>query len=148
MERFRDLVDSGTLEASPDSAWKGISSRPSHWRASPGRNVEKQRGSGAVLPLDAAAGVTVMHFSCLFEMGNTRVIDAAYGPREVQSKGQQGNNKEAFTVPNALHRCGQRLSREPEHSDTLQPTGDPWGLYMFLCHVFPSPLSTTVIVEL
>ncbi|PUZ78377.1 hypothetical protein GQ55_1G447800 [Panicum hallii var. hallii] len=104
----------------------------------------------ALTSMDALA---VMHFSCLFfsclfEMGNTRVIDAAYGPREVQSKGQQGNNKEAFTVPNALHGCGQRLSREPEHSDTLQTTGDPWGLYMFLCHVFPSPLSTTVIVEL
>jgi ribonuclease PH len=36
----------------------------------------------ALTSMDALA---VMHFSCLFEMGNTRVIDAAYGPREVDS---------------------------------------------------------------
>ncbi|PVH36141.1 hypothetical protein PAHAL_6G006000 [Panicum hallii] len=48
----------GTLEASPDSAWKRRSSRPSHWRASPGRNGEEQSSGGTVLALDAPAGVT------------------------------------------------------------------------------------------
>ncbi|GJN15186.1 hypothetical protein PR202_gb02080 [Eleusine coracana subsp. coracana] len=34
--------------------------------------------------------------SALFEMGNTRVIAAVYGPREVQNKGQLVNSKEAL----------------------------------------------------
>ncbi|CAL4929068.1 unnamed protein product [Urochloa decumbens] len=56
--------------------------------------------------------------SALFEMGNTRVIAAVYGPREVQHKGQQVNNKEA------LVRCEYRMAEFSTGDRRRKPKGD------------------------
>ncbi|OEL28831.1 Exosome complex component RRP41-like protein [Dichanthelium oligosanthes] len=65
--------------------------------------------------------------SALFEMGNTRVIAAVYGPREVnsptlisavQNKGQQVNSKEA------LVRCEYRMAEFSTGDRRRKPKGD------------------------
>ncbi|KAF0911772.1 hypothetical protein E2562_012279 [Oryza meyeriana var. granulata] len=56
--------------------------------------------------------------SALFEMGNTRVIAAVYGPREVQNKGQQVNSKEA------LVRCEYRMADFSTGDRRRKPKGD------------------------
>ncbi|RLN31067.1 exosome complex component RRP41-like [Panicum miliaceum] len=56
--------------------------------------------------------------SALFEMGNTRVIAAVYGPREVQKKGQQVNSKEA------LVRCEYRMAEFSTGDRRRKPKGD------------------------
>ncbi|CAD6271245.1 unnamed protein product [Miscanthus lutarioriparius] len=56
--------------------------------------------------------------SALFEMGNTRVIAAVYGPREVQNKGQQVNSNEA------LVRCEYRMAEFSTGDRRRKPKGD------------------------
>ncbi|BAT07056.1 exosome complex component RRP41 homolog [Oryza sativa Japonica Group] len=56
--------------------------------------------------------------SALFEMGNTRVIAAVYGPREVQNKGQQVNSKDA------LVRCEYRMADFSTGDRRRKPKGD------------------------
>ncbi|KAJ4768855.1 Exosome complex component RRP41 [Rhynchospora pubera] len=56
--------------------------------------------------------------SALFEMGNTRVIAAVYGPREVQNKGQQMNNTEA------LVRCEYSMANFSTGDRARKPKGD------------------------
>ncbi|KAK8446779.1 hypothetical protein SEVIR_9G543901v4 [Setaria viridis] len=56
--------------------------------------------------------------SALFEMGNTRVIAAVYGPREVQNKGQQVNSKEA------LVHCEYRMAEFSTGDRRRKPKGD------------------------
>ncbi|CAD6272034.1 unnamed protein product [Miscanthus lutarioriparius] len=56
--------------------------------------------------------------SALFEMGNTRVIAAVYGPREVQNKGQQVNINEA------LVRCEYRMAEFSTGDRRRKPKGD------------------------
>uniref|UniRef100_K4AJL5 Uncharacterized protein n=1 Tax=Setaria italica TaxID=4555 RepID=K4AJL5_SETIT len=56
--------------------------------------------------------------SALFEMGNTRVIAAVYGPREVQNKGQQVNSKEA------LVHCEYRMAEFSTGDWRRKPKGD------------------------
>ncbi|CAN6285666.1 unnamed protein product [Urochloa humidicola] len=51
-------------------------------------------------------------------MGNTRVIAAVYGPREVQHKGQQVNNKEA------LVRCEYKMAEFSTGDQRRKPKGD------------------------
>ncbi|WOL01502.1 exosome complex component [Canna indica] len=55
--------------------------------------------------------------SALFEMGNTKVIAAIYGPREVQNKGQQANNQ-------ALVRCEYSMANFSTGDRTRRPKGD------------------------
>uniref|UniRef100_J3MVV6 Uncharacterized protein n=1 Tax=Oryza brachyantha TaxID=4533 RepID=J3MVV6_ORYBR len=56
--------------------------------------------------------------SAMFEMGNTRVIAAVYGPREVQNKGQQVSSKEA------LVRCEYRMADFSTGDRRRKPKGD------------------------
>ncbi|KAF3334759.1 exosome complex component RRP41 [Carex littledalei] len=56
--------------------------------------------------------------SALFEMGNTRVIAAVYGPKEIQNKGQQMNNNEA------LVRCEYSMANFSTGDRTRRPKGD------------------------
>ncbi|KAI5020194.1 hypothetical protein ZWY2020_045082 [Hordeum vulgare] len=56
--------------------------------------------------------------SALFEMGNTRVIAAVYGPREIQNRSQQQNNKEA------LVRCEYRMAEFSTGDRRRKPKGD------------------------
>ncbi|CAM0908770.1 unnamed protein product [Alopecurus aequalis] len=56
--------------------------------------------------------------SALFEMGNTRVIAAVYGPREVQNRSQQVNSKEAFV------RCEYRMAEFSTGDRRRKPKGD------------------------
>ncbi|KAL6618804.1 hypothetical protein ACP70R_033943 [Stipagrostis hirtigluma subsp. patula] len=56
--------------------------------------------------------------SALFEMGNTRVIAAVYGPREVQNKGQQVNSNEA------LVHCEYRMAEFSTGDRRRKPKGD------------------------
>ncbi|KAM0886122.1 hypothetical protein ACQ4PT_029893 [Festuca glaucescens] len=56
--------------------------------------------------------------SALFEMGNTRVIAAVYGPREIQNRSQQVNTKEA------LVRCEYRMAEFSTGDRRRKPKGD------------------------
>uniref|UniRef100_A0A452ZVI9 Exoribonuclease phosphorolytic domain-containing protein n=1 Tax=Aegilops tauschii subsp. strangulata TaxID=200361 RepID=A0A452ZVI9_AEGTS len=56
--------------------------------------------------------------SALFEMGNTRVIAAVYGPREIQNRSQQQNRKEA------LVRCEYRMAEFSTGDRRRKPKGD------------------------
>nr|CAD1823730.1 unnamed protein product [Ananas comosus var. bracteatus] len=56
-------------------------------------------------------------YSALFEMGNTRVIAAVYGPREVQNKSQQSNNQ-------ALVRCEYSMANFSTGDRTRRQKGD------------------------
>ncbi|KAM3300007.1 hypothetical protein ACQJBY_041164 [Aegilops geniculata] len=56
--------------------------------------------------------------SALFEMGNTRVIAAVYGPREIQNRSQQQNGKEA------LVRCEYRMAEFSTGDRRRKPKGD------------------------
>ncbi|WVZ98610.1 LOW QUALITY PROTEIN: hypothetical protein U9M48_044025 [Paspalum notatum var. saurae] len=56
--------------------------------------------------------------SALFEMGNTRVIAAVYGPREIQNRGQQVNSNEA------LVRCEYRMAEFSTGDRRRKPKGD------------------------
>ncbi|KAH7651553.1 exosome complex component RRP41 protein [Dioscorea alata] len=55
--------------------------------------------------------------SAMFEMGNTKVIAAVYGPREVQNKSQQLNNQ-------ALVRCEYSMANFSTGDRTRRPKGD------------------------
>ncbi|CAL9135037.1 unnamed protein product [Musa textilis] len=55
--------------------------------------------------------------SALFEMGNTKVIAAVYGPREVQNKSQQVNNQ-------ALVRCEYSMANFSTGDRARRPKGD------------------------
>ncbi|URE39804.1 3' exoribonuclease family, domain 2 [Musa troglodytarum] len=55
--------------------------------------------------------------SALFEMGNTKVIAAVYGPREVQNKSQQINNQ-------ALVRCEYSMANFSTGDRARRPKGD------------------------
>ncbi|KAK1558455.1 hypothetical protein Q3G72_002498 [Acer saccharum] len=56
--------------------------------------------------------------SAMFEMGNTKVIAAVYGPREVQNKGQQINND------HALVRCEYSMANFSTGDRMRKPKGD------------------------
>ncbi|KAK4849500.1 hypothetical protein QYF36_025481 [Acer negundo] len=56
--------------------------------------------------------------SAMFEMGNTKVIAAVYGPREVQNKGQQINND------HALVRCEYSMANFSTGDRVRKPKGD------------------------
>ncbi|KAK2650130.1 hypothetical protein Ddye_017619 [Dipteronia dyeriana] len=56
--------------------------------------------------------------SAMFEMGNTKVIAAVYGPREVQNKGQQINNDRA------LVRCEYSMANFSTGDRVRKPKGD------------------------
>ncbi|XP_009416391.2 exosome complex component RRP41 homolog [Musa acuminata AAA Group] len=55
--------------------------------------------------------------SALFEMGNTKVIAAVYGPREVQNRSQQVNNQ-------ALVRCEYSMANFSTGDRARRPKGD------------------------
>ncbi|KAK3194676.1 hypothetical protein Dsin_025986 [Dipteronia sinensis] len=56
--------------------------------------------------------------SAMFEMGNTKVIAAVYGPREVQNRGQQTNND------HALVRCEYSMANFSTGDRVRKPKGD------------------------
>ncbi|KAA8516136.1 hypothetical protein F0562_019315 [Nyssa sinensis] len=55
--------------------------------------------------------------SAVFEMGNTKVIAAVYGPREVQNRSQQSNDK-------ALVRCEYSMANFSTGDRMRKPKGD------------------------
>ncbi|KAG2554749.1 hypothetical protein PVAP13_9KG590000 [Panicum virgatum] len=78
--------------------------------------------------------------SALFEMGNTRVIAAVYGPREVQNKGQQVNSKEA------LVRCEYRMAEFSTGDRRRKPKGDRRSTEISL--VIRQTMEASILTEL
>ncbi|KAI5423872.1 Exosome complex component rrp41, variant 2 [Lathyrus oleraceus] len=62
--------------------------------------------------------------SAVFEMGNTKVIAAVYGPREVQNRSQQLSDK-------ALVRCEYNMANFSTGDRMRKPKGDRFGAQCF-----------------
>uniref|UniRef100_K7KH23 Exoribonuclease phosphorolytic domain-containing protein n=1 Tax=Glycine max TaxID=3847 RepID=K7KH23_SOYBN len=76
------------------------------------------------LRLDEIGAVSKADGSSIFEMGNTEVTAAVYGPREVQNRSQQISS-------HALVRCEYSLANFSTGDRMRKSKGD--RLYLFTC---------------
>ncbi|XP_048440307.1 exosome complex component RRP41 homolog isoform X2 [Pyrus x bretschneideri] len=91
------------------------------------RPMEMRQIRGEIGVVEKADG------SAVFEMGNTKVIAAGYGPREVQNRSQQMNDK-------ALVRCEYTMANFSTGDRMRKPKGVFYSLSFSYIHVGSSSI--------